>query len=516
MSAQKLTITKSKKTTQEDILIDMMKDYPLLRTDSEIYAKVVRDGKICNLSLDSKEFLFFIKSVFKENVGYFPNSTILKDCIDYIKNKGFCCDITEARYRIAPFNNSIIYDLGNGECVNISKNGWFIEKNTYPMFIRNKDQDVQVKPIHSDKGWERLYKYFNFNEDENLLLLTYIVTCFNPNITFPSISINGTNGTGKSTICKFIKKIIDPSIGKIESMSENLNNLRVRLNSCYYSAFDNLDSLPKKHSVFLCKVITGASFTERLFFTNNEIECTHIKASMCLNGLTNFVYTDELADRMLLLNAKLIEDDNRKDENIIKKEFETELPYILGGIFDLLSHALAIVPNVKIQKPTRLADFHRFGYAVAESMGKKGSEFDKVLRKNRERQIEINSDNSIIVGLICDFLKENDGEWCSTMTGLYKSLQEHIKDSEDGKYDIKKFPKAANRLTIELKKHEATLLGKGITFLIKKNGDGDSEISLKTNWIIRTPIIIGRKPIILSNKNNENLKALVESLIGDH
>lgn len=43
--------TKGKKTNQEDILIDMMKSYPLLRTDTDIFAKITRNGKACKTSL---------------------------------------------------------------------------------------------------------------------------------------------------------------------------------------------------------------------------------------------------------------------------------------------------------------------------------------------------------------------------------------------------------------------------------------------------------------------------------
>ena len=112
MATKKKTTTKGKKTNQEDILIDMMKSYPLLRTDTDIFAKITRNGKACNLSLNSEEFLFFIKSEFKELTGSFPISTTMKDCIDYIKNLAYKNEVTEARYRIAPYEDSIRLSSG--------------------------------------------------------------------------------------------------------------------------------------------------------------------------------------------------------------------------------------------------------------------------------------------------------------------------------------------------------------------------------------------------------------------
>ena len=517
MSAKKKTAPKGKKANQEDILIDMMKDYPLLRTDTDIFAKITRNGKTCNVSLNSAEFIFYVKSEFKELTGSFPISTTMRDCIDYIKNLAYNKEITEAKYRISPYaDNSIIYDLSNGKCVKIDKDGWKIEDNNYPMFIQSKDQLPQVTPIHSERGWERLYKYLNISAEEKLLFAVYIVTCFNPNIVYPSISVNGTNGSGKSTLSRIVKKIIDPSISDLESFPDSLNNLRVRLNACYYTAFDNISRLTDKQSDFLCKVVTGTSSTERQYYTNKDIDCTHLKSSMCLNGISNFVFRADLAERVLFFSTKLIRDSNRLEESEIWDAFNKDLPYILGGIFDLLSSALKIAPNVKIEKPIRLADFHRFGYAVAEAMGDRGKEFDEVLKSNKDRQMEITCENAMLIRLLIDFLKENDGEWCSTMTFLYKALRDFMNENDSDVYPREAYPKASNHFSSELKKYESALSSKGVTIFIKKNSDGNSEISITTDWVIRKAIKLGREPIVFDiDENRKILAQLIDESTAD-
>ncbi len=508
--------TKGKKTNQEDILLDMMKGYPLLRTDTDIFAKVTRNGKTCNLSLNSEEFSFFIKSEFKELTGSFPISTTMKDCIDYIKNLAYNSEVTEAKYRIAPYEDSIIYDLCNGKCVKVSKNGWSVEPNNYSIFIQSKDQLPQVTPIRSERGWERLYKYLNVSAEEKLLLTVYIATCFNPNIVYPSISINGTNGSGKSTLSKIVKKIIDPSISELETIPDSLNNLRVRLNNSYYTAFDNLSKLSAKQSDFLCSVITGVSWTDRQYYTNKNIDCSHLKSSMCLNGISNFVFRADLAERILFFTTKLIRESNRLGDNEIWDSFNKDLPYILGGIFDLISSAIKMLPTIKVDKPVRLADFHKFGYAVAEAMGNRGKEFDEVLKSNKDRQMEITCENAMLIRLLIDFLKENDGEWCSTMTFLYKALRDFMTESDNDIYPREAYPKASNRFSSELKKYESALSSKGVTIFIRKNSDGNSEISITTDWVIRKPIKIGREPIVFDiDENRKILAQLIDESTAD-
>lgn len=515
MAAKKKTTTKGKKTNQEDILIDMMKSYPLLRTDTDIFAKITRNGKACNLSLNSEEFLFFIKSEFKELTGSFPISTTMKDCIDYIKNLAYKNEVTEARYRIAPYEDSIIYDLCNGNCVKITPKGWTVDKNEYAFFVQSKDQLPQVAPIHCERGWERLYKYLNVSDEEKLLLTVYIVSCFNPNIVFPTISINGTKGSGKSTLSRIVKKIIDPSFSELEVIPDSLNNLRIRLNTCYYTAFDNLSKLSYKQSDFLCSVITGVSWTDRQYYTNKEIDCSHLQKSMCLNGISNFIFRDDFAERVLFFNTRLIRDKNRRGQNDIWDSFYEDLPYILGGIFDLVSLGLKLSPDIKIDEPIRLADFHKFAYAIAEAMGGKGKDFDKIIKTNKERQMEITCENSMLIQLLVDFLKECEGEWCSTMTALYKALKNYMSEC-DGDYRVEAFPKAANYLSAELKKHESALSSKGITLFIKKNSDGNSEISITTDWVIRKSIKIGREPIVFDvDEKRKILAQLIDESTAD-
>ena len=282
--------------------------------------------------------------------------------------------------------------------------------------------------------------------------------------------------------------------------------MRVRLNNSYYTAFDNLSKLSAKQSDFLCSVITGVSWTDRQYYTNKNIDCSHLKSSMCLNGISNFVFRADLAERILFFTTKLIRESNRLGDNEIWDSFNEDLPYILGGIFDLVSSGLNILPEIKVNKPVRLADFHRFDYAVAEAMGNKGKEFDKVLKSNKDRQMEITCENAMLIRLLIDFLKKNDGEWCSTMTFLYRALRDFLTESDDI-YPKDAFPKAANHFSAELKKYESTLSSKGVTIFIKKNSDGNSEVSITTDWVIRKAIKIGREPIVFDIDENRKLLA---------
>ena len=484
-------LTKGKKANLEDVLIEILKKYPLVRTDIDCFARITRHGKQCTLSLNSEEFTLFVKSTCKEITGTFPSNVTLKNCIDYIKHSSYALPITKIKYRVAVnSDDSIIYDLCDGNCVKIDSKSWHIEPNNHPMFRQSNDQLPQVTPIYSENGWERLYKYLNIPEEKKLLLLVYIIACLNDKIVSPSISINGTNGSGKSTLSKIIKRIIDPSISELEALPKSLNNLKLRLSTGYYSAFDNLSKLSSKQSDFLCSVITEISCTEREYYTNHDILCSHLRRSMCLNGISNFIFRGDLAERILFFNTQLIRDKMRKGDGELWDNFNKDLPYIMGGIFTLLSKALALLPNTKLDNPLRLADFHKFGIAIANAMGNLGNDFDQAFRANKEYQLEITGQHAPLINILVDFLEENDGVWRGTMSLLFNSLENFIYENPDKEYDLTRFPKASNSLSCQLKSHAAALASKGVTFWGKKNGGGNSEIAFTTNRIIRKPIIL--------------------------
>lgn len=369
----------------------------------------------------------------------------------------------------------------------------------------SKQLAAKRMPIHGSgkKGFDRIDRYLNLSPEEKFLLKVYLVTCFNPDITFPSVSINGTNGSGKSTLSRIIKKIIDPSSNELETLPDTIDDLRVRLNQDYYLAFDNLSSISKKQSDFLCAAITGVTSSNRMKYTDNTINSVYIKRGMCLNGISPFVQKADLAERVLFFTAKLIKDTSRISDMTFWKDFSADLPYILGGIFDLYSKAMKILPTVKLQKLQRLADFHLFGYAVAEAMKTGlGKKFNEVLEDNKTRQMEITCQNAMIISLVEDFLKneEDEGYWKGTMSLLYKSLKDFMSQQNmtEEIYNPRTYPKEANHLSRALHQYEAAFASKGIHFQSKKNSKGNMEIEITTDWLKDDIGTIKRVPIITS------------------
>ena len=238
-------------------------------------------------------------------------------------------------------------------------------------------------------------------------------------------------------------------------------------------------------------------------YTDNTINSVYIKRGVCLNGISPFVQKADLAERVLFFTAKLIKDTSRISDMTFWKDFSADLSYILGGIFDLYSKAMKILPTVKLQKLQRLADFHLFGYAVAEAMKTGlGKKFNEVLEDNKTRQMEITCQNAMIISLVEDFLKneEDEGYWKGTMSLFYKSLRDFMNQQNmtEEIYNPRTYPKEANHLSRALHQYEAAFASKGIRFQSKKNSKGNMEIEITTDWLKDDIGTIKRVPIITS------------------
>lgn len=135
---------------------------------------------------------------------------------------------------------------------------------------------------------------------------------------------------------------------------------------------------------------------------------------------------------------------------------------MLGAIFSTISKALTIYPSVKLKKLGRMADFTRWGYAIAEACGIGGEKFLKAYLNNQHKaNDEAVSSNPIATAIIR--LMENTQYFEGSASKLLEVLNSI---AEDEKIDIqsKLWAKEPNVLSRRLNELKSNLLMEGITF----------------------------------------------------
>lgn len=386
--------------------------------------------------------------------------------------------------RVGMINNTIYYNLGNkeNEMVVISKDGANIVDNSN-LNICFKPTKEQVSPnldTKPDQLLSLLKSLFRVTDEQQLLLLVvYIVSCFIYDINHPVLVIYGSHGSSKSTTVDSIGKIIDPNSSNRLTLGTDRRNLISTLSNRYFSAFDNLQILKQWQSNKFCNVSTGGAELVRILYTTDTTKELNLKGCVCLNGINISAIYGDLLDRSILIELTRIPDEEYITEQEYNKKLNSSLPNILGSIFNTLSEAMKLFEQTTYSPKTRMADFAKWGYCIAEIITKDGGKkFEKSYQANKQ----IAKDETkipLVLDCICKLMK-NSSKWQGTMTELREELQPIARQKG---YKPQEFPVTANSLSRHIGYVKDNFSKYGIEFS-QKNG--------------------GTRKVTITNKNYEN------------
>ncbi len=391
-------------------------------------------------------------------------------------------EIEERPYftRIGETGRTLYYDLGGKDhkiVVVTQQNKVKITDNSdcKVCFQKGKPQVMPNLEAQPEQLCDLLRPFFRLKNKKNFLLLAvYIVSCFIHEMNHPILILHGEAGSSKSSSVEAIGKIVDPhgSSNKL-TMNPDRKGMIAALSHRYFLGFDNLDTALKKwQSDLLCNACTGGSEPMRVLYETNTLQEACIKGCVCLNGLTVVATEPDLLDRAILLELERIPDNEYMTENELNKCFEDVLPDILGAIFNTLHRALNLYDSVQYFPHTRMQDFAKWGYCIAEALGRKGKAFADLYEKNREQAKKESKPPMIIECLIT--MMRFTREWKGTMTELRECLWPIAKQRGYKNLD---FPASASALSRQLGYYKESLASEGFTYSQHCNGDRKLEIT---------------------------------------
>jgi len=111
-------------------------------------------------------------------------------------------------------------------------------------------------------------KYVNLAPDELILFVVWLVQSFSRSSSHFCAVLSSSKGTGKSTLTKLIRAIVDPSKSGVSLLSNSEGDLKTLLGNSYMVAFDNTAVLSTKVCNILCAAITGSKKAKRKLYTD--------------------------------------------------------------------------------------------------------------------------------------------------------------------------------------------------------------------------------------------------------
>ena len=180
------------------------------------------------------------------------------------------------------------------------------------------------------------------------------------------------------------------------------------------------------------------------------------------------VTAQDLLDRTLHIDLPRIL--KRKTEKEIEIELEENKERIFGGLLDLLTKALEILPYVKIEQEDlpRMADFSYLGEAVYRASGKAKGNFLSDYGRNRTEGVYRTIDSSPVASKLIELLEDSfKQEFSGTIGALYEELNRRTHPEEAWPKSAKGFGSVLRRLAPSLR-----TLGYKIELDEKRRKDG--------------------------------------------
>jgi hypothetical protein len=174
------------------------------------------------------------------------------------------------------------------------------------------------------------------------------------------------------------------------TIPRNTQEIIQKLSHHWFIPFDNVTKLEGWQSDTLCRAVTGDGFSKRMLYTDDDDFIYKFRRIIGLNGINVAAERPDLLDRSILHSFPAVSLDKRLTEKELWNRFEELAPGLMGAIFDTLSAAMRILPDVKISGLYRMADFTEWGCAIAQALGHTSQDFlDEYLNNQNIQNKEV-------------------------------------------------------------------------------------------------------------------------------
>ena len=235
-----------------------------------------------------------------------------------------------------------------------------------------------------------VFDIFNFvpikDDDTRILIAVWLVGSLVPDIDHPGIMMHGLQGAGKTVACRMLKSLIDPSRTMSMALSKDEPEMIQAMSHHALSCFDNIHSLPQWASDCMCRGITGLGSQKRKLHTDDEDFEYEFRSTFVLNCISVPPHSPDLSDRSFLIEIPRLSESARRPLGDIMKDFEDSTPSIFGAMLDAFAAAARIFPSIVLEGYPRLADWTRWGCAIAEALGIGQDKFLNAFSASRKAQ----------------------------------------------------------------------------------------------------------------------------------
>lgn len=455
-------------------LIPLLDDFPLYLDDSGT-SFVFHNSRLYQLDSKNRELVEELSFLYWTITGKALAKDAAGATITYYAAKARRDgEALELFNRVGEKDGRFYYDLMNNRVVELSAGSWRVIPAPV-MFRAFSHQQPQPDPLPGGDPW-RLFDFIRVPDENRLLVLVAVITCFIPRINHPALAISGPQGSGKSFAQSIIKQTVDPSSMILSMMPRKVEELPLLLSRNHMTGIDNQSSFTGEIADLLCAAITGGVLEKRVLHTDSDMMAVKVPGVITYSAITSVSDRPDLHERTVRIVLDRIPPQERRTEKTIWKEFSAALPSILGGIFDVLVKAMVLHPDAEenLLELPRMADFCVFGWCIAEALGGRGNEFLLAYTGNASMATADLLEHNTFFSAIVQGMERPDGIKPGTFAEVLLDLRK-IVDPEGEKNNFKaldkdySFPKSPQGFRGKLERLKIPLEDLGISYVIAEN-----------------------------------------------
>jgi hypothetical protein len=295
----------------------------------------------------------------------------------------------EVFVRVGGANGRLYLDLADQtwRAVEIDATGWRVTDNPPVRFRRAAGIRPLPMPVASG-SIVTLRSFLNVRSDADFVLVAaWLLAAFSNHGPYPVLVLTGEHGTAKIHVLQNIARVGRPEHRASAYPTARRQEPLRRGKQWVVLAFDNLSALKEWLSDALCRLATGGGYGTRQLHTDQDEVLFDAQRPVLLNGIEDFVTRPDLADRAIFLTLEPIAEENRRSEAELGAEFEAECSRILGVLLDAVATGLKRLPETRLERLPRMADFALWVTACETRLWAAGT-FSSAYCGNRDEVID--------------------------------------------------------------------------------------------------------------------------------
>jgi hypothetical protein len=225
------------------------------------------------------------------------------------------------------------------------------------------------------------------SDNDFVLVVAWALAVLRNRGPYPVIVLSVEQGSAKSTFSAILRALLDPNTAPLRALPREDRDLFIAASNGHVLAFDNVSGLPGWISDTLCRLATGGGFAVRQLYTDQDEVLFDAARPVILNGIEEIVTRPDLADRAVFLTLQPIPEEHRRPEQELWAAFDAERPRVLGVLLDAVVVGLKRLPETRLEKLPRMADFALWATACETVLWPAGT-FWSAYCGNRDEAVE--------------------------------------------------------------------------------------------------------------------------------